>query len=516
MLHSAALWAWHTSLDAMPLALAAVALWRWTPVRWRWVLPALFFLRLVLPHGVETTWHWRAAIAPPAASVAPAASDATNLPAARVPVANIVDLLPWTWLAGMIIVAAWLVASQWRLRRQVLSALPECDETVREHCAWAAAQMGITTRLPVRVLRGSSAPAVCGWLSPVLLVPEDFSRRFTWAHMRGMLLHEMAHVRRRDVLWTWLALLVCAVHWFNPFAWLALRQFHADREVACDAAALGALEPGARRSYGEALILCLQSPANAMPLPALAPFFRRFPELQRRLQYIMKPSPPTIATCLFTCLIVPLLALAAFSTARADQRDGDAPRGDRKADAPAARDGENAAKGARDGDQPKAAPRDEAQPKDAPRDGERPRKGRREGDGPKGAARDGDRPAGVARDGDQPKDAPRDGDRPKKGPRDGDVKKEGPRDGDRPAGAARDGDRPKADGRDGDAGKRRDGDRPRDGARDGDRPKAGPRDGDAPRGEAREARDGAKGKRGPHDGAPARDGDAPKPAGDPK
>lgn len=463
LIHLLATWAWRTSLEALPLALVAVLFWRLRglPAAWRWWLPALFFLRLAMPQVPETGWHWWNV----EALTAPAASEPVTTTSDLAVAPTMFHFLPLLWALGCACVIGWLLLSQWRLRRYVarfaLSAAPEMEQ----HALWAAARMGLSDRLPLRVMPGWSTMAVRGWLRPELLLPSDLGERFTIAQIRGMFLHEMAHVRRRDVLWTWLALGLCALHWFNPLAWLALRRFHADRELACDAAALRALDPTARQDYGEALLRCLECPA-LRAAPALAPFFRRFPELKQRLQNIMTPTSPTLVGRLFAALLIPSLIAITFTTARA-QKDGEAAK-------PAAPDVAPAERPLRDGEKPKTVKRDGEGEKPAARDGDQPREGQRDGEVKRKRAREGDAPA---------KEGPRDGDQPKAGPREGDQPKKGMRDGDQPKAGPRDGDVKKAGPRDGEGAAKA-------GPRDGDAPKAGPRDGDRPKpdGEKPEAR----------------------------
>ena len=109
---------------------------------------------------------------------------------------------------------------------------------------------------PVSVLQVTGLPtmALWGWLTPRVLVPHDVTERYSQAEMRGMLLHELAHLRRRDGLWIWLGLAVCALHWFNPLAWLCLRRYLADRELECDRTALDHLSEPDRLTYGHALL----------------------------------------------------------------------------------------------------------------------------------------------------------------------------------------------------------------------------------------------------------------------
>ncbi len=434
-------WAWRTSLEALPLALIAVLFWRLRglPPIWRWWLPALFFLRLAMPQVPEMGWQrWGFAAWTPATAPSLNAAAAAD-PAAAIETQSAFPILPVLWALGCAAVVGWMWFSHWRLRRAIARFGNPPTPDLALHAVWAASRMGLGKHVPLRLMPGWATMAVHGWLRPELLVPADIAERFSVAQIRGMLLHEMAHVRRRDVLWTWLALGLCALHWFNPLAWLALRRFHADRELACDAAALRALDPSARHAYGEALLLCLQGPAlhNA---PALAPFFRRFPELKQRLQAIMKPTSPSLLSRLITALLVPTLAVVTFTTARAD----------------------------RDADAPKQTSPEKPTAERPLRDGEKPAAEKREGEGGRKKMRDGEGGRPGPHDGEKPREGARDGDQPKSGPRDGEAKKSGPRDGEQPRKGLRDGDAPKTGPREGDAAKpAREGER---GKRDGDKP----------------------------------------------
>ena len=64
-------------------------------------------------------------------------------------------------------------------------------------------------------------------------MPED-ANRWPLERLRIVLLHELAHVKRRDCLTHVVAQLACALHWFNPLAWIAARHIRTERERACD------------------------------------------------------------------------------------------------------------------------------------------------------------------------------------------------------------------------------------------------------------------------------------------
>jgi beta-lactamase regulating signal transducer with metallopeptidase domain/5-hydroxyisourate hydrolase-like protein (transthyretin family) len=80
---------------------------------------------------------------------------------------------------------------------------------------------------------GSVVPMTWGVFRPVVMVPIDW-RQWTPDRIRLVVLHELAHVARLDVVYQTLARIVCAVFWFHPLSWYALKRLRTERELACD------------------------------------------------------------------------------------------------------------------------------------------------------------------------------------------------------------------------------------------------------------------------------------------
>lgn len=99
-------------------------------------------------------------------------------------------------------------------------------------------EIGISRRVSVRLCPDRVMPMVWGVLRPVVLLPAE-AAGWPQGLQRDVLLHELAHVRRHDYLNQLIARLACAVHWFNPLAWVAARRLRAERERACDDHVLG-------------------------------------------------------------------------------------------------------------------------------------------------------------------------------------------------------------------------------------------------------------------------------------
>lgn len=100
-----------------------------------------------------------------------------------------------------------------------------------------------------------NSPAVYGLFCPRIILPKGYSEK----DLPYVLAHERAHVRRRDNLRRVLAFIVTAVHWFNPLAWLFLREYLAQTELACDERVLAGLDAEGRKAYALTLVNASES-----------------------------------------------------------------------------------------------------------------------------------------------------------------------------------------------------------------------------------------------------------------
>jgi hypothetical protein len=86
----------------------------------------------------------------------------------------------------------------------------------------------------IRVSPEISTPLTFGVLRPTLLLPQEALDTWSGSRTEAVLVHELAHLRRRDTFTQLFGRLACAVYWFHPLAWRAERAAAAERERACD------------------------------------------------------------------------------------------------------------------------------------------------------------------------------------------------------------------------------------------------------------------------------------------
>jgi HEAT repeat protein/beta-lactamase regulating signal transducer with metallopeptidase domain len=158
---------------------------------------------------------------------------------------TLLDRLPgWSTLAT----GLWALVAGLFLLRQTVATLRTARFSRRARTPGRAPWMATARRLArsigapgTRFLRSEaiSMPIACGLLRPTVVLPAE-ADQWPDERVRVVLLHELAHVRRRDCLTQAVADAACGIFWFNPLAWMAVRELRRERERACDDEVLAA------------------------------------------------------------------------------------------------------------------------------------------------------------------------------------------------------------------------------------------------------------------------------------
>lgn len=230
--------------------------------------------------------------------------------------------LPWRpgWRLSLIVLwalgaAASLVRMQRSLTavrriRRASKLVPVDDLTA------LAGTLGLRREVAVLETRSGSMPMTCGVFRPAVLIPAGAG--WTRERLRHVLLHELAHVRRGDTVTHLLARAALCLHWWNPLAWIAWREFVKERERAADdlVLAAGAQAP----DYAGHL---LEVARSMQPIPVIASAsvaMARPSQLEGRLLAILDsgrnrsaPRRSYVATAalLVVAVVTPLAALRA-------------------------------------------------------------------------------------------------------------------------------------------------------------------------------------------------------------
>ena len=129
---------------------------------------------------------------------------------------------------------------------------------------------------------------------PRLLVPSQLWEAMEEDERTSLVLHELAHLKRRDHWVRWLELVVAGLYWWHPVAWWARRELREAEEQCCDAWVVWAMPQGAR-TYAAALLTALEFISGARTAPAVASATSgngHVSCLKRRFQMIVRAKTP--------------------------------------------------------------------------------------------------------------------------------------------------------------------------------------------------------------------------------
>jgi bla regulator protein BlaR1 len=174
--------------------------------------------------------------------------------------------LALVWLGGVLtVLVVW--GARWRqVARVVRRAVPANGGREFDLLRRVERAMEMRAEVGLRISGESMEPGMFGIFRPVLVWPERLSERLDDAHIEAILIHELAHARRRDNLTAALHMLVEAAFWFHPLVWWMERRMVEERERACDEAvvAMGS-RPGV---YADGLLkavrFCVESPLTCV------------------------------------------------------------------------------------------------------------------------------------------------------------------------------------------------------------------------------------------------------------
>lgn len=230
------------------------------------------------------------------------------------PVPQETSLLYWVvivWMVGALVGAVRLCWSFGRVRRMQRRARMAAPEAFARRVATLADRLDLRTNFRLGLSDRISGPALVGHLRPVLLFPIAVINQLSPEEAEVVILHELAHLKRKDHWWNLLQCLLEVVFYYHPVIWWIGARIREEREHCCDDLVLGTGSD--QITYAKTLLFFAQlrqQPASALALAGksggLLGRIQRFIH-QQNIPYQMKSR----------LFLLPLITLVALLTTAA-------------------------------------------------------------------------------------------------------------------------------------------------------------------------------------------------------
>jgi len=214
--------------------------------------------------------------------------------------------IPYIWILGVCIIGlAMFINNALFLRRirkshcikdqYVLSILNDCKNLMNMPKDISLVEADIV-----------NTPCVLKFIKPIIIIPKKFLDEGNLIHLKYVLLHELAHIKRKDIFVNYLVSFLCIIYWFNPLIWYGFHKMREDRELCCDSLALSVLKDEEVISYGFTIIKLAEISFRAPYLPSVAGIINNKSKIERRIRMIkiFKKSSYRLSLIAITVLLI--------------------------------------------------------------------------------------------------------------------------------------------------------------------------------------------------------------------
>ncbi|UNJ81231.1 BlaR1 family beta-lactam sensor/signal transducer (plasmid) [Bacillus sp. CMF21] len=186
------------------------------------------------------------------------------------------------WIAGMIVMLAATLYSNLRISK-IKKNLQEVENlelsTLFNTCK---EEIHIHKKIVLGYSSLIKSPITFGLFQPYIVIPKDISTLST-DEMKCVLLHELFHCKRRDMLVNYFMCLSRTVYWFNPLLWYFLREMKTEMEISCDYAVLKTLDEESHLKYGEVILRFASLSQRTSSLLAASEISSSYKQIKRRI-----------------------------------------------------------------------------------------------------------------------------------------------------------------------------------------------------------------------------------------
>lgn len=216
------------------------------------------------------------------------------------------------WLAGTITIYLYIILVNTAFLIKLNKCLPCSDREVINALNHCKERLHITRNVTIIYNDRLTSPMVWGVLRPRILIPREMLQHLSEEELNFILLHELAHIKRKDLAMNLIGIFLQGLYWFNPIIWYSMHKMKQDCEISCDASVLRVLIEEEYKQYGLTILSIMKKMNEIHLVPGTAGFASK--QNKRRIIMITKYKKTSVKWAVLTLLCLALLTGCASLT----------------------------------------------------------------------------------------------------------------------------------------------------------------------------------------------------------
>ncbi len=195
-------------------------------------------------------------------------------------------IFPVLWLLGIIFILIITLVRYFIFAGTIARTRQATDSTVLSLIEDCKEELGVHIPVVTIISDTIGSPTLYGFIRPRLLMPGTFVDEMSREELKYIILHELIHLKRKDIILNWLAAFAKIANWFNPLVWIGLRAFRHEREQLCDAKVVQQVSPEKAKFYGNTLIKALTCTINLKNMPSIIGIVEEKKQMKNRIKHL--------------------------------------------------------------------------------------------------------------------------------------------------------------------------------------------------------------------------------------
>lgn len=166
-------------------------------------------------------------------------------------------ILPLIWICGSAIILSILILSNINLHK-IIKNNTYINKNLKEILQYCKKYLGVKQDIKIILQDLKRTPCIIGIINPKILITKEFLKQNNET-IKYIIMHELSHYKRKDLVFNYILILILLIHWFNPFIWLFFKKIRQDIELATDEMVISTFQKEQKKQYALTLINSLNT-----------------------------------------------------------------------------------------------------------------------------------------------------------------------------------------------------------------------------------------------------------------